>query len=138
MIYEHCVHTFWHETRYKDDLRYLKVWLEYAEICVDSEVIFSFLDSNEIGQTHAIFFISYALHMEAKNKIKTANDIFNCGLSRNAQPIEKVKEAYKKFLARSMRSPEATEEDLTEFSTSSKLRNSLGQGRKPYPNNREF
>lgn len=53
-----------------------------AENCVDSEVIFSFLDSNEIGQTHAIFFISYALHMEAKNKIKTANDIFNRGLSR--------------------------------------------------------
>lgn len=53
-----------------------------AENCVDAEVIFSFLDSNEIGQTHSIFFISYALHMESKNKIKTANDIFNRGISR--------------------------------------------------------
>lgn len=53
-----------------------------AENCVDSEVIFSFLDANEIGQTHAIFYISYASQLEAKNKIKTANDIFNRGLSR--------------------------------------------------------
>ncbi|WOH03604.1 hypothetical protein DCAR_0623003 [Daucus carota subsp. sativus] len=114
VIYEQCVRAFWHDTRYKDDLRYLKVWLEYAENCVDSEVIFSFLDANEIGQTHAIFYISYASQLEAKNKIKTANDIFNRGLLRNAQPIEKLNEAFKKFLARSMRSPKATEEDFTE------------------------
>lgn len=30
MIYEQCVRTFWHEDRYKNDLRYLKVWLEYV------------------------------------------------------------------------------------------------------------
>lgn len=30
VIYEQCVRTFWHSDRYKDDLRYLKVWLEYV------------------------------------------------------------------------------------------------------------
>lgn len=30
VIYEQCVRTFWHEERYKEDLRYLKVWLEYV------------------------------------------------------------------------------------------------------------
>lgn len=30
VIYEQCVRTFWHDERYKDDLRYLKVWLEYV------------------------------------------------------------------------------------------------------------
>ena len=30
VIYEQCVRTFWHSERYKDDLRYLKVWLEYV------------------------------------------------------------------------------------------------------------
>ncbi|XP_057502798.1 mitotic spindle checkpoint protein BUBR1 isoform X1 [Actinidia eriantha] len=114
VIYEQCVRTFWHEDRYKDDLRYLKVWLEYAENCADAEVIYSFLEANKIGQTHSIFFISYALHMESKNKIKTANEIFNTGISRDAQPIEKLKAAYKKFLGRSMGRPKPTDEDLTE------------------------
>lgn len=30
VIFEQCVRTFWHEERYKKDLRYLKVWLEYV------------------------------------------------------------------------------------------------------------
>nr|GMD31085.1 mitotic spindle checkpoint protein BUBR1 [Ipomoea batatas] len=114
VIYEQCVRTCWHDDRYKDDLRYLKVWLEYAENCVDAEVIFSFLEANKIGQTHSSFYVAYALHMESKNKIRTADEIFNRGLSINAQPIEKLKEAYRKFLGRSMRKSKAVEEDSTE------------------------
>lgn len=30
VIYEQCVRAFWHSDRYKEDLRYLKVWLEYV------------------------------------------------------------------------------------------------------------
>lgn len=30
VMYEQCVRTFWHDERYKDDLRYLKVWMEYV------------------------------------------------------------------------------------------------------------
>ncbi|XP_011074051.1 mitotic spindle checkpoint protein BUBR1 isoform X2 [Sesamum indicum] len=114
VIYEQCVRTFWHEDRYKDDLRYLKVWLEYAENCVDAEVIYTFLEANKIGVTHASFYIFYALHMEHKNKNKTANEIFNRGLSLKAEPIDKLTAAYKKFFARSMRQLKAADEDATE------------------------
>ncbi|KAL3619842.1 hypothetical protein CASFOL_034754 [Castilleja foliolosa] len=114
VIYEQCVRTFWHEDRYKDDLRYLKVWLEYAENCVDAEVIYNFLEANKIGLTHASFYIAYALHMEHKKKNKTANEIFNRGLSMNAQPVEKLTTAYKKFLTRSMRQLKPADEDVTE------------------------
>uniref|UniRef100_F6H604 Uncharacterized protein n=1 Tax=Vitis vinifera TaxID=29760 RepID=F6H604_VITVI len=40
------------------------------------------------------------------------NSIFLC--FRNAQPIEKLKTAYKKFFARCLTRPKATEDDLTE------------------------
>ncbi|KAL8215968.1 hypothetical protein R6Q57_022805 [Mikania cordata] len=110
VIIEQCVCTFWHDERYKNDLRYLKVWLEYAQSCNDAEVVLSFLDANKIGHTHSLFYISYANHLELKNKIKTANEIYECGISRNAQPIEKLKAAYKKFFARSMSRPKPSEE----------------------------
>lgn len=55
--------------------------VKQAENCVDAEVIYNFLETNKIGQTHAQFYISYALLMEHKHKTKTANDIFNRGLS---------------------------------------------------------
>ncbi|KAG9134235.1 hypothetical protein Leryth_019177 [Lithospermum erythrorhizon] len=95
VIYEQCVRTFWHDDRYKNDLRYLKVWLEYAENCHDAEVIYSFIEANKIGLAHSPFYIAYALHMEKKNKIKTANEIFNRGIAVHAQPAEKLEEAYK-------------------------------------------
>ncbi|XVF82377.1 hypothetical protein PTKIN_Ptkin16aG0041900 [Pterospermum kingtungense] len=114
LIYEQCVRAFWHSDRYKNDLRYLKIWLEYAEHCSDAEVIYNFLDANDIGKTHSAYYVAYALHLESKCKMKAANDIFNLGISSNAQPIGKLKEAYKKFLVRSMRRPKAVEEELKE------------------------
>ncbi|XP_050235427.1 mitotic spindle checkpoint protein BUBR1 [Mercurialis annua] len=114
VIYEQCVRTFWNLDRYKDDLRYLKVWLEYAENCVDAEVIYNFLNANEIGISHSAYYIAHALHMESKFKMKAANDIFNLGISRGAQPIEKLKETYKKFLIRSMSRKKAVEDDTGE------------------------
>ncbi|XP_057776577.1 LOW QUALITY PROTEIN: mitotic spindle checkpoint protein BUBR1 [Salvia miltiorrhiza] len=120
VIYEQCVRTFWHDDRYKDDLRYLKVWLEYAENCVDAEVIYNFLEANSIGVTHAGFYISYALLMEQKNKNKTANEIFSRGLSMKAEPVEKLTASYKKFLARSMRQLKATDDDATENQASAR------------------
>lgn len=53
-----------------------------AENCVDAEIIYNFLDANEIGKSHAVFYVSYAWHMELKNKLKLANEIYDLGISR--------------------------------------------------------
>ena len=53
-----------------------------AENCGDAEIIYSFLEANEIGKTHAVYYISYASHLESKNKMKLANEIYNLGISR--------------------------------------------------------
>ncbi|KAL1206186.1 Mitotic spindle checkpoint protein BUBR1 [Cardamine amara subsp. amara] len=114
VIYEQCVRKFWYSERYKDDLRYLKVWLEYAEHCADAEVIYKFLEVNDIGNTHAVYYIAYALHMEFKAKVKTANEIFNLGISRNAKPVEKLNDAYKKYMVRTMRRSTTADEEPKE------------------------
>lgn len=38
VIYEQCVRTFWHSERYKDDLRYLVVRLEYVSLFFSSNI----------------------------------------------------------------------------------------------------
>jgi hypothetical protein len=53
-----------------------------ADNCYDKEVIYAFLDANGIGKTHSDFYISYALHLEVKNKFKAANQTFELGISR--------------------------------------------------------
>lgn len=111
VIYEQCVRTFWHDERYKDDQRYLRIWLQYAENCVDAEVIYQFLQANQIGQSYSAFYVAYALHVESKKKIQTADEIFNIGISRKAKPLEKLEAQYRKFLARLMTRKRATEDE---------------------------
>ncbi|KAG9456604.1 hypothetical protein H6P81_001112 [Aristolochia fimbriata] len=114
VIYEQCVRSFWHVDRYKDDLRYLKIWLEYADNCSDAEVIYSFLQANDIGQTHSVYYITYALHLESKKKTRKADDIFSLGKARKAQPAEKLDVAYRKFLMRSTKICTVAEDDSME------------------------
>ena len=45
-------------------------------------MIFRFLESNQIGEGHAVFYIRYALLMESKNKVKKVDEIFNLGIAR--------------------------------------------------------
>ncbi|KAG8058373.1 hypothetical protein GUJ93_ZPchr0002g26428 [Zizania palustris] len=111
VIYEQCVRAFWHDERYKDDLRYLKVWLEYAGNCADCEVIFRFLEANQIGQGHASYYLSYASVMESKNKLKKANEIFSLGIARKAKPVEKLETTYRTFLQRSSKKKAHPEDD---------------------------
>ena len=80
-------------------------------------MIYDFLDANGIGKTHSIFYISYALHLESKNKFKAASQRFELGISRNAQPIEKMKDAYRKFIARSMRRTKPIDEPIEKQAT---------------------
>jgi checkpoint serine/threonine-protein kinase len=39
VMYEQCVRAFWHDERYKDDLRYLKVWMEYVSPMIQLGVL---------------------------------------------------------------------------------------------------
>ncbi|XP_078161903.1 BUB1-related (BUB1: budding uninhibited by benzymidazol 1) [Carex rostrata] len=111
VIYEQCVRSFWHESRYKEDLRYLKIWMEYASNCFDAEVIYNFLEANEIGQSHALFYSSYALHMEKKFKFRKADEIFNLGIARKAVPLEKLEDMYRSFLSRLIRRKQQQKEE---------------------------
>ncbi|CAL4970857.1 unnamed protein product [Urochloa decumbens] len=113
VLYEQCVRTFWHDERYKDDLRFLKVWLEYAGNCADAEVIYRFLEANQIGQSHAIYYMSYASLLESKNKLRKANEIFDLGIARKAKPQEKLEAVYRTFLRRSTKKREHSEQNDT-------------------------
>lgn len=138
VIYEQCVRRFWHEERYKDDLRYLKVWLEYADNCEDAEVIYDFLEANNIGQSHSCYYSAYALHMEFKNKLRKADDIFNLGIARKAQPLEKLEAAYKKFLVRSTRKKRDAEDGVADDDLPSRSFGTLlaaGSARRPLAQN---
>ena len=60
----------------------LIVFCLQAGNCADAEVIYRFLEANQIGQGHAIYYMAYASLMESKNKLRKANEIFDLGIAR--------------------------------------------------------
>ncbi|KAJ5067900.1 mitotic checkpoint serine/threonine-protein kinase bub1 [Anaeramoeba ignava] len=82
----------------KNDIRYLKIWLEYADFCEDPTDIFKFLKHNKIGLNHSILYITFAHILESKGKTEFAMKIFEEGISVNAQPQNTIKNHYENFL----------------------------------------
>ncbi|KQJ86192.1 hypothetical protein BRADI_4g03880v3 [Brachypodium distachyon] len=50
-----------------------------------------FLEANQIGDGHAVFYIRYASLMESKNKLKKANEFYNLGIASFSGGIETTK-----------------------------------------------
>ncbi len=55
-LLEACTHTFQSNPQYQSDLRYLKVWLLYADCCRDAQEVFAFLKTNKIGRWFFLLF----------------------------------------------------------------------------------
>ncbi|KAF3577542.1 hypothetical protein DY000_02035156 [Brassica cretica] len=94
--------------------REVVIFVLKAEHCAGAEVIYKFLEVNVIGNTHALYYIDYGLHMDFTGKVKTANEIFNLRISRNTKPVEKLNEAYKKFMVRTMRRSKSVDDEPKE------------------------
>lgn len=98
--------------KYKNDHRYLKMWMRYAELCSDSLDIFSWLRANKIGQSWALFYESWAAVLEAAQNYNFADAVYREGISLNgiiyctflshtlATPVSRLQSRYDAFLVR--------------------------------------
>ncbi|KAL2610840.1 hypothetical protein R1flu_022532 [Riccia fluitans] len=99
-ILEGCTRQFLKDERYRDDPRYLRVWVQYADTCTDPTDVFAFLEANNIGQTHALFYIAYATTMEARKNYIKSEEIYRIGIARRAEPLGRIQTMCKSFLVR--------------------------------------
>ena len=94
------------ETRfeqYRDDARYLRVWVKYADLCRQPRDIFKFLEANAIGQRHALFYEAYAAFLEIKGAYGEAAQTYDRGVVMRAQPRDRLKDKLAQFQHRMMR-----------------------------------
>jgi checkpoint serine/threonine-protein kinase len=66
-VLDSATQTFARDPRYRNDPRYLKLWLSYAKYCREAEDIFVFLSQEGIAQELANFYEEYALLLTGKN-----------------------------------------------------------------------
>eukprot|EP01039_Chlorochromonas_danica_P008959 gene8959-9887_t len=102
-VLEKCTTELKHEKSLYNDERYVALWIEYADLVRDQAEIFSFLYTNKIGERLALFWIAWAYVAEKDGNSKAADQIFQKGLKRLAEPKETIQKRYHQFQRRMAR-----------------------------------
>ncbi|KAM1225954.1 hypothetical protein PS2_044151 [Malus domestica] len=64
-----CFAAFKDNARYRDDIRFLKIWFLYMDTSEDFESVFLEMLHGEICVGHSLLYIWYATFLEAKEKL---------------------------------------------------------------------
>jgi checkpoint serine/threonine-protein kinase len=94
---ERCTRELQDVPRYKDDARYLRVWVKYADCCKEPHDIFKFLQANDIGQRHTLFYEAYAAFLEIRGTFPKAQEVYERGIMMRAAPRDRLKEKIGQF-----------------------------------------
>jgi hypothetical protein len=102
-LLERCTCDLSHEEKYKNDIRFVKLWIEYADSVRTPGEIFSYMQSNKIGTQLSIFWIAWAFVAEKLENYKLTDQIFQKGLKKQAEPKDVLQKRYQQFQRRMAR-----------------------------------
>ncbi|KAL1924985.1 uncharacterized protein VTP21DRAFT_4639 [Calcarisporiella thermophila] len=113
-LLEKATRAFKDDERYRNDPRYLHLWLMYAKYVEVPRDIFVFLLRNEIGGELAAFYEDYGGFLESIEKYDQAKEIYELGIHRRAQPLEKLHRRFTQFQLRQMQRLIKAEEEAAQ------------------------
>ncbi|XP_071701207.1 mitotic checkpoint serine/threonine-protein kinase BUB1 [Rutidosis leptorrhynchoides] len=98
-----CIETFKYDPIYQNDIRFLHIWLIYIDFSPNHKAVFREIERLKICLDTSMLYELYAMFLEAKGMMREANSIYQLGISRNAEPIGRLKKAHTLFLERMQR-----------------------------------
>ncbi|KAJ2807358.1 protein kinase, partial [Coemansia guatemalensis] len=102
-VVERPLRLFREQDRYRNDTRYVKMWIWYTGIITEGqEAVFQFLVANGVGDSLAVLYEEYAKLLEGAGKIRKADETYQLGIARNAQPLVRLQRRYDEFQRRVM------------------------------------
>lgn len=107
-VLERATTTFISSSQYKNDPRYLKLWLQYIAFFAESpREMFVFLARHSIGEGLALFYEEYAGWLESAGRWSQAEEVYKLGMAREARPQSRLIRKFGEFEARRSAYPEA-------------------------------
>jgi hypothetical protein len=79
------------------------LWIEYADAVRTPGEIFSYMQSNKIGAKLSLFWIAWAFVTEKLENFKLTDQIFQKGISKQAEPKDVLQKRYQQFQRRMAR-----------------------------------
>lgn len=108
-VLERATKAFISSPQYKNDPRYLKLWLHYTAFFADApRETFVYLARHGIGETLALFYEEYAAWLEGAGRWGQAEEVYKLGIEREARPQARLVRKFGEFEQRREAQPEET------------------------------
>lgn len=109
-LLERATKSFLSSPHYKNDPRYLRLWLHYIRLFSDSpRETFAFLARHHIGEGLALFYEEFAAWLESAGRWTQAEEVYKLGLQREARPAERLLRKYNEFQKRFEQRPQGAD-----------------------------
>jgi len=110
-LLERATKTFQSSSHYKNDPRYLKIWLHYIRLFSDApREVFVFLARHNIGEGLALYYEEFAAWLENAGRWSQAEEVYKMGIEKEARPTERLVRKFGEFERRKEALPEDTDE----------------------------
>lgn len=110
-LLERATKSFLTSTHYKNDPRYLKLWLHYIRLFSDApRETFAFLARHGIGEGLGLFYEEFATWLEGAGRWLQAEEVYTMGIEREARPTERLVRKHNQFQQRFNARPKADNE----------------------------
>ena len=97
-LLERATKAFQSANHYKNDPRYLKLWLQYIRFFSDApKETFAYLARHNIGEGLALFYEEFASWLEGAERWNQAAEVFKLGIEREARPTERLIRKFGEF-----------------------------------------
>ena len=108
ILLERATKAFVSSAQYKNDPRYLKLWLHYIHFFSDApRETFMYLSRHSIGEGLALFYEEYAEWLEGAGRWAQAEEVYKLGIEREARPAQRLIRKFGEFEQRRAEQPEA-------------------------------
>ena len=100
-LLERATKTFLSSTHYRNDPRYLRLWMHYIRLFSDApRETFAFLARHHIGEGLALFYEEFAAWLEGAGRWTQADEVYRLGMDHEARPVERLARKYSEFQQR--------------------------------------
>jgi checkpoint serine/threonine-protein kinase len=100
-LLERATKAFLTSSHYKNDPRYLKLWLHYIRLFSDApRETFAYLARHNIGEGLGLFYEEFAAWLENAGRWSQADEVYKLGIEREARPAERLMRKYSQFKQR--------------------------------------
>ncbi|KAH7017877.1 Mad3/BUB1 homology region 1-domain-containing protein [Ilyonectria destructans] len=110
-LLERATKAFIGAPQYKNDPRYLKLWVHYIHFFSDSpRETYMFLSRQSIGEGLALYYEEYAAWLEGASRWAQAEEVYKLGIEREARPVQRLLRKFKEFEERVAQQPDVMDE----------------------------